>query len=89
MIRKRSAKENAYTEDIKLNWTRVSENNEKFYVSQYKCSIFQKKYHYEVYLQGQQIVTNILSLEAAKLIANIVVNDYVLHASRIDKKPKI
>jgi hypothetical protein len=85
-IKKRSKPPIEYKEDLKLSWNReyMQGNEARVWKSQYSCVIIPKPRYYEVYLRGDLIATNILSLEAAKLIANVVINDYILH-TKTDK----
>lgn len=86
MIKKRSRQPIEYKDDLGLNWTYISDNGIKYYKCQYDCTIHHRKNSYECYLKGILIVQNILSLEAAKLICNVILNDYVLHSERLSKR---
>lgn len=79
MSYKRSARPQAYKECLKQNWTGTSEDGIRVYRDQYGCRIYVRERNYLLTWKNVSVPT--LSLQAAKEISTILLNDKIMHTS--------
>lgn len=76
----KSNRPEAYKEHLKQNWTGTCEDGIKVYRDQFGCRIYVYERHYLLTWRDVSVPT--LSLQAAKEVSTILLNDKIMHTSK-------